>query len=164
VPGLNGYLVAIAGAASLWAAGVTLAQFPHLYRMLYAGDSMFSGDNEREMAQALAITAPLVVTIGTALMATALSRLAAFRGDAKLHTDAHSWGVGFVLLMLVAIAIQSWALPKAESLSSLAMMMLFAAAAGLFATILMARLLGSGADSLESDATLPTASVVSGPS
>lgn len=161
VAGLGRWPLVVGGAATLWAAGVTLAQFPWLYKMLYKGDEGLFGRDARELAQALSVTMPLVVTAGIAAIAFAIGGLAVRRGNEELRGHVQGKGTGFVALTLVSVAIQSWMLPKAGSLGAFAMLSLLAASAGLVATVMMAKLLGLAADALESEPGLPSASVVS---
>jgi uncharacterized membrane protein len=160
VSGLSSYTLVVGGSASLWAAGVSLSQLPYLYKMLYRTEESYMRSESTEWAQALATTLPIVVVVGIALLATALSGFAARRGKEDLRTSAQGSGIGFVALMLVAVAIQTWMLPKADSVSSFAMLSLMAAAAGLWGTVLMAKLLTRGADVMEEEPGLPMASVV----
>lgn len=160
VPGLSSYMLVAGGGASLWAAGVSLAQLPYLYKMLYKPDGGYSRSESTEWAQALTTAMPIVVIIGVALLATALSGLGARRGNESLRSDAQRKGIGFVALMLVAIAIQSWMVPKAGSVSNYALLLLLAAGAGLWGTVLMAKLLARGADVVEEEPGLPPASIV----
>jgi hypothetical protein len=166
LPGLSGYTLVVGGGASLWAAGVSLAQLPYLYKMLYKnGEDSYSRSDSMEWAQALSLAMPIVVIIGIALLATALSGLAARRGNEDLRSDAQGKGIGFVVLMLVALAIQYWMLPKSRSIGNYALLALLAAAAGLWGTVLMAKLLARGADVVEEEPGLPQASVINaGPS
>lgn len=160
LPELNPFALGLGSAAALWATGVALAQLPHLYKMLYGSEYM-SRNDESGMTTALTLAAPIVVILGVGLFATALSGYAARRGDEALRSDAQSKGFGFVLLMLVAIAVQNWMLPKASSTGGFLMYSLLAAVASLWATVMVAKLFGRGADMLESEPGLPTASVVS---
>jgi hypothetical protein len=161
VPGLSGYTLVVGGAGSLWAAGVSLAQLPYLYKMLYrSSEDSYSRSESMEWAQALATAMPIVVVVGVALLATAISGYAARRGKEDLRTSAQGNGIGFVALMLVAVAIQTWMLPKASSVGNYAMLALLAAGAGLWGTVLMAKLLARGADTIEEEPGLPPASIV----
>jgi hypothetical protein len=164
VADLGWHSLTLAGAASLWGCGVSLGQLPWMYKMLYkAGDSGFGGRDTQEWAQALSLAMPLVVTIGVMLVGFAISNLAAKRGNDDLRADAQAKNAGFVLLTLVALAITQWIIPKAmrgESLGTFVVLSLLGAAASLVATVLMAKLLGRGAQELESEPGLPKASVV----
>ena len=153
--------VVLGAAASLWATGVTLAQLPWLYKMLYKDGSGFGGRDAQSMAEALAVALPVVVIAGVTLVGIAISGLAAKRGNEDLRGHAQAKIAGFVSLTLVAIAIQVWMRPKAETFSSVAMLMVLAAGAALVGSVMMARLLGRAADELESEPGLPTASLVS---
>ena len=160
VPELEPLTLTLGGTGSLWAAGVSLAQLPTIYKAFYGAGEYGRGDL-REMAEVLSLALPVIVIVGVGLLATALSGFAARRNNEELRTDAQGKGVGYVVLMLVAIAIQTWMLPKSRSVGNFAMLSLLGAAASLWGTIMMAKLLGRGADSLEMEPGLPMASVVS---
>jgi len=155
---LEPYILTLGGGASLWAAGVSLTQLPMIYKAFYGGGD-FSGREMREMTEILAIALPVVVIVGVGLLATALSGFGARRGDEELRTDAQGKGIGYVVLMLVAIAIQNWMLPKSRSIGNFAMLSLLAAGASVWGTVMIAKLLGRGAEALESDPGLPPASL-----
>ncbi len=161
ISGMSSWTLGVGGGASLWAAGVSLAQIPYLYKMLYksSGDSWSRGES-MAWAQALSTALPIVVVVGVALLATAISGYAARRADEDLRTSAQANGIGFVALMLVAIAVQTWMLPKSRSIGNFAMLSLMAAAAGLWATVLMAKLLTRASVTVESEPAMPTAMVV----
>jgi hypothetical protein len=158
---LGAWPLALGGAASLWASGVTLGQLPWLYKMLYQRDTGFAGGQMVDYAQALAVAMPIVVTAGVALVAVAISGLAARRANDELRADAQAKGAGYVALTLVSLAIQAWMLAKATSMGSFTMLTLLAAGAGLVATVMMAKLCGLGAAELEREPGLPTATIVS---
>jgi hypothetical protein len=152
------WAMVVASALSLWAAGVMLAQLPHVYEMLYGrGDHDF-GEN---YAEALATALPIVVTAVIAVVAGAIGALAARRGDNELRTHASGKGVGCVALMLSSIGITAWLLPEAKSESGLLMIMFCAAGTGLWAMVLGARLCSLGADAIEAEPGLPSAKLVS---
>ncbi len=158
VPDLEPYSLTLGGGASLWAAGVSLAQLPIIYKAFYGGE--YGRGDLREMTEVLSIALPVIVIVGVGLLATALSGFGARRNNEELRTDAQGKGIGYVVLMLVAIAIQSWMLPKSRSVGNFAMLSLLAAGASLWGTVMMAKLLGRGADSLQMEPGLPMASVV----
>jgi hypothetical protein len=161
VSGMPSWTLVVGGGASLWAAGVSLAQIPYLYKMLYRdGGESWSRNESMAWAQALSTVLPIVVIVGVALLATAISGYAARRADEDLRSSAQANGIGFIALMLVAIAVQTWMLPKSRSIGNFAMLSLMAAAAGLWATILMAKLLTRASVVVESEPTMPTATVV----
>ena len=155
---LNRYMLVIAGAASLWGAGVVEGQLPHLYHMLYKPDSILGSG---EAAKVLTVAMPLVVTGGIALIALVIGGFAAQRRAEELRAQAQASGIAFVLLLLVSLAIQAWLLPKAGSLGSLAMISLLAAGAALLGTMLIAKLCTMAADELEQAPGLPAARIVS---
>lgn len=161
VPELGRVTLVLGGGASLWAAGATLAQLPYRYKMFYKGlRDEYSMSGSMDWLQALETAVPVIVIVGVALLATALSGFGARAGNEDLRGEAQGKGIGFVALMLVALAIQLWMLPKATSVGNFAMLSLLAAAAGLWATVLMARLLARGAEVLEAEPGLPPASIV----
>lgn len=150
----------LAKAASLWCLGVTLAQLPYTYRMLYAADEYGYGSAARDYVQALSVVAPIVAIAAIAAVARAIAGFAARRGLEQLRFEAQSKGVGFVTLMLAGIGLQQWLLPDATSEGQLAGMMIGAAVCSLWGTVLMARLCALAADSLQAEPGLPTATVV----
>ncbi len=158
---------ALAGAASIWAAGVVVGQMPWVYKMLYKPDSFsFSSKELTAYAEALSVAMPLVIAAGMALTAVAIAGLAAKRGNEELRGHAQSKGAGFVTLTLVNLAMAQWMIPKAmrgDSLSSFVMLSLLALGCAIAALVMIAKLLGLGADELEREAGLPTATVVETP-
>ena len=149
-----------AGGTALWGAGVMLAQLPYVYKALYQAGDSFMRDMHAEYMQSLAIALPVLVTVGIGLLAIAINGLAARNGNENLRAEAQGKGIGFVMLMLVSLAIQLWMLPKAGSLGAFTLLTLLAAGASLAATVLMAKLCGLGAEELEREPGLPTATVV----
>lgn len=145
-------------AASLWCLGVTIAQLPTTYRMLY-GDFSFDGSDAMARAQALSVAAPLVAIAAIAILATAIAGFASNRGLDQLRTEAQSKGLGFVTLMVAAIGIQQWLLPEQTSEGSAMFFLVAAAMCSLGATVLMARLCTRAADSLHAETPLPTATL-----
>jgi hypothetical protein len=81
-------------------------------------------------------------------------------GNDEMRGDARGKGIGFVVLMIVSIAIQSWLLPKSRIGSNFAVLSILAGGAGIYATVLIARLLARSADTLEDRPGLPPASLV----
>jgi hypothetical protein len=152
--------LALAGAAMLWAGGVTFAQLPSLYQMLYGGER---SSVARELAQGLPVALPLVVTGGAALLALAIGGYASQHSRETLVVEARGRGFGFVALTLTSLGIQSWLVTEAASRGSFVMLSLLAASAGLCATVLLAKLCALAADDLEREPGLPTARVASGP-
>lgn len=163
VADLGRWPLVVGAGAALWATGVSLGQLPWLYKMLYKGGAGFGGSDAQDYVQALSIAMPVVVTVGVAVIAVAISGFAARRGNEELRGHAQAKGAGFVALTLVSIAIQAWMIPKAmkaASLGSFMVLSILAAGAALAGTVMMARLLGHAADALEAEPGLPTASVV----
>jgi hypothetical protein len=160
VPELGRWAFVVGGSCALWAAGVMLGQLPWFYKLLY-GNDRYGGDLTRDYTQALSLALPLVATAGLALLAVAISGLAARTGNETLRAEAQAKGAGFVALSLVAMAITAWMLPKASSMSSLAMLMLLALGASIVAIVMMARLLGLAALDVERQVGLPSATVIS---
>lgn len=160
LPDLGRWPFVIAGAASLWAAGVMLSQLSWLYKLLYRHDG-YSGQSVADYAQALSIALPVVVIGSIALVAVAISGFAARRGNQELRGHAQSHGAGFVMLSLVAMGITSWMTARTGQLGGVPLLVLLALAAGLAAIVMVAKLLGIAADELEKQPGLPTASIVS---
>jgi hypothetical protein len=151
----------LGGAASLWVGGVLIGQMAPMYRMLYKNDSSMFGGSGLDYMQALALAMPIVVTAGTALMAVAIAGLAERHGNGELRAHAQAKGAGFVTLSLVGVAITNWMVPKADTMSSVAMLMLLALGSIVVAIVMMAKLLGLAAEELDRDAGLPSATLVS---
>jgi hypothetical protein len=150
----------LGAAANLWCLGVTIAQLPTTYRLLYGDREEFGfGGSLADKAQQLAIIAPLVAIAAIAIIATAIAGFAANRGLDQLRAEAQGKGLGFVMLMLAAIGIQQWLLPEQTSEGSVMFFLAAAAACSLGATILMARLCTRAADSLHAETPLPTATL-----
>src|SRR5262249_38234938 len=104
VDGISQYAVIACGAASLWCAAVMLDQVPKYYQVLYGDHGSFGGAEE---IQALSVTMPLVATLAGAVFATAIAMYARTRGHQDLATRASGTGVGYLLLMLASVGIQS---------------------------------------------------------
>jgi hypothetical protein len=149
----------VAGAASLWAAGVAVAQLPWIYKML-SGSDPYLGEMMDERAQALTLAAPVVVIAGVAIVAIAISGFAAHRRNEELRASAQARGAGFVAFSLAGMAIIQWMVPKAQSIGNYAMLAILAGVASLVATGLMAKLLSRAADELETEPALPTATAI----
>ncbi len=111
----------------------------------------------------LSVALPVIVIVGVGILATGLSGFAARRGNDALRSEAQGKGIGYVVLMLVSMAVTAWMVPKARSVGNFAMLSLLAAGASLWGTVMMAKLLGRGADAVESEPGLPQASVVNEP-
>jgi hypothetical protein len=156
VLGLSTWTLSLAGGAALWACGVLTSQLPHLYRLLYGNDGRF----EREITQHMAIAVPIAVIAAGGLFATAISGLGAQIGSDEMSSDAQGKGIGFVALMIVAVAIQTWLLPKSRTPGNFAALSVLSAAAAIYATVLIARVLARAADTLEEKPGLPPASIV----
>ncbi len=154
--GVARYAVAIAGAASLWCAGVMLGQIPYLYQVLYGHES-FASSHQEERMQALTVAMPLVGTLSCAIFAGVMAAFARARGDEALAGRASSAGTTYVLLMLASIGIQSFLFEKATSLSGMIGMMLVAAGCALAAQMILSKVCRAASFSLESAPGLPTA-------
>ncbi len=163
--GLSPWTLAIGGGASLWATGVTLAQVPFIYKIFYGGrdSSYYSGSEMRELTEALSIAMPVIVIVGIGVIATAVAGYAARRGNEDLRSDAQGKGLGYVVLTLAAIAIMAYMLPKARKAESGAFLMLLAAGASLWGTIMVAKLFQRAADIFDIEPGLPPASIVADP-
>lgn len=160
---LGTYSLTIGGGASLWATGVSLVQVPMIYRMFYGDRSGFNGREMREMTEVLSTALPVVVIVGVGVLATVIAGWAARRGNEDLRSDAQGKGIGYMVLTLAAIAIATWMLPKARKAESGAMLMLLAAGASLWGTVMIAKLFQRAADAFEADPGLPPATLVNDP-
>ena len=150
----------VAKAAALWCLGVTLAQLPYTYRMLYGGADNYAYESgPREYVEALSVVAPIVAIAAIAAVARAISDFAARRGLEQLRFEAQNKGIAFVVLMLASLGLQQWLLPRATSDGELTGMMLGAAVCSLWGTVLIARLCALAADSLQAEPGLPTATL-----
>lgn len=157
---LGTYSLTIGGGASLWAAGVSIAQVPVLYRLFYREDSLYTGRQGRELSELLSTAMPVIVIVGVGVLATVVSGWAARRGNEDLRSDAQGKGIGYVVLTLAAIAIATWMLPKARKAESGAMLMLLAAGASLWGTVMIAKLFQRAANVFEAEPGLPPATLV----
>lgn len=153
------YPLALSAAGSLWCCGVELSKLPFIYRMLYKNDR-YSGYGDTDYMGAFALTEPLVAIAAVALVAIAIGKFASDRTTIALQSEAQGKGTGIVFMMLAALAIQNWMLPKAQSQGSMMMLMLLAAVAGLLAVVMIAKLCASAADEINREPGLPTASVI----
>jgi hypothetical protein len=145
VPDLPRWPVVAAAAGATWCLGVVAYQLPYTYRLLYGSHDYGFASGPQEYVQALSLAVPLVATGAIAVIAAAIGGFAGRRGLEQLRADAQAKGAGFVGLMLASIAIEAWLLPKADAL---------------WATVLMARLCATAAESLNADPPLPTAKVI----
>ena len=154
--GIARYTAAVAGAASLWCAGVMLEQLPQFYQVLY---HQGHGSSGAERLQALSIAQPLVATLAGALLAAVISGFARARNDEPLTTRAGAAGVGYVLLMLASVGVTSFLLETARSQGMLLGMMLLAAGCGLAAQVMLAKVCRSASASIDVDPGLPGARI-----
>ena len=148
-----------AGVGSLWCAGVSLSQFPKLFRVVY-GDGELGRSYLTEDLEAWSVVGPIVAVAAIALVVGGIAGFAGRRLQNELHTQASSKGVAFVILMFATIAIQQWVLPEATSAGSAMFLLLCALIAGLVGTVMMANLCALAADSVEREPGLPTATVI----
>jgi len=159
LPDMTTWLLVLASGCALWYAGLLLAQTPELIRMMF-DDKDYMREMGQEYAQAWSIVAPVVAIASIALVVGAIAGFAGRRLNNELHTEAAGKGVGFVIVMFVAIAIQSWLLPFATSTGSLAFLILTALVCGLWGTVMMANLCTRAADAIDAGPMLPTAKLV----
>lgn len=155
LPELGRWLLALAGAAGAWCAGVALAQLVPMYFMLY-------GDTSEAEATALNVAVPIVAIVAIVLLAVAVRMYAVRAGLEHLRALAAGSGAAFLLLMGATILIEAWMVPDASSSHTALALMLLAAAAGLAATLIIARMCRAAADALAGGSTLPAAKLVSG--
>ncbi len=164
IPGGPRYTLVMSASLTAWAAGVSVAQLPYLYRLHYNRPDWLDESDVITSLQALTVVQPMAVLGGIALVATAIAAIAARRGAEHLREQASSRGVATLLLLLGSMAIQQWLLPtlmeRESSLGLFASLSIIAVTAALFATATMAGLCGNAAAELEREGSLPTASVV----
>ncbi len=157
VPDLPRWACALAAALALWCTGVVILQVPRMYNLLYGEEHGFF---RKDSVEALSLALPLVVAASVAVVAAAISALAARRGDEQLRMHASGKGVGFAALIVSSIGITTWVVPHAKSDSGYAMMLVCAGGALLWAFVLAAKLCALGADAVEAEPGLPAAKVV----
>ena len=159
---LSPWRLVAAAAASLWVMGVLLARLPWMYRQLYGGSGEFGmGDNYTQFAVALDVTAQLVATGGITALLSAIARLAGRRGLEQLRENAAVRTGAFVVLLGGSIAVQHWIVERSPGSTGLTLtILLLATAAGIYATVIAAKLCMAGAAVVEAEASLPPAKVV----
>jgi FtsH-binding integral membrane protein len=129
--------------------------------MLYGSHDPWGGTSfEQKVVQALTVAVALVFLGAIAIVATAISGFAARRGLDQLRAEAQGKSAAFVVLMLVALALQAWLIPTADSTSTFGVTTVAAMAALLVATAQMARLCTHTADLLHTEPPLPKATVL----
>ena len=149
--GMPRYAAALAAVGSLWCAGVLLEQLPQLYQLLY-GDR--GGGEDR--LQALSIAMPIVVTISGAVLAAAIAGLARARNNQELARRAGSAGMGYVVLMLASVGIQSVMVEGAGQGG--AVFILFAVAGcALVAQLMLSKVCHLASESVSQEPGLPRA-------
>jgi hypothetical protein len=151
----------LSAGGTMWYLGVALYQLPYNYRMLYGSHDPWGGTSfEQKVVQALTVAVALVFLGAIAIVATAISGFAARRGLDQLRAEAQGKSAAFVVLMLVALALQAWLIPTADSTSTFGVTTVAAMAALLVATAQMARLCTHTADLLHTEPPLPKATVL----
>ncbi len=153
--GVPRYAAALAGAASLWCAGVMLEQLPHFYDILYHRDSFGSSGQER--LQALSVAMPIVGTLSCAVFAGVIAAFGRARNDEMLGARARGAGTAYVLLMLSSVAISSYLVEKAGTQSAMIGMLIVAAGCGLWAQLVLAKVCRAASFVLEMEPGLPQA-------
>jgi hypothetical protein len=152
--------LAIAGAASLWCAGIAGSQLPEIYTKrwlpLYVIDTKFGN----EWADQLTIAVPIVAIAAIALVALAIIKLAQRCGDAVFAGRATGTCAMFVVLSFAGTAVQLWMLPKASSRGDFMMLGVAVVVALCIATATMARLCRDAAALIEREPGLPPAKLV----
>ncbi|MGE0867182.1 MAG: hypothetical protein AB7P03_01375 [Kofleriaceae bacterium] len=110
------------------------------------------------------VLGPVIATLGMAMIGVAIGVFASRRDDEGLWSSAAQRTIGFVLLSLFSIWVQS-RLPETRSHSKTIVMLLAAAAANVFSLVSFAGLLGRTANRIAEMVTpeIPAARVVSGP-
>jgi hypothetical protein len=159
VDGVNRYTAAVAAAASLWCAGVMLEQLPRFYKILYSSDYGSWGGSSAEHLTALSVALPVIGTLAGAVLAAVITGFARARNHEALTSSAGAAGVGYVLLMLASVGIQSFLLEKATSEGTLIGMMLVAAGCGLAAQVMLAKACRAASTSIDAEPGLPQARI-----
>jgi hypothetical protein len=156
VDGVSQYATIACGAASLWCAGVMFDQVPKYYQVLYGDHGGIRGSEE---IQALSVAMPLVATLAGAVFATAIAMYARTRGNQDLAARANGAGVGYLLLMLASIGLQSQLLEQARSQGDAIVVLFAAAGCGLVAQMLLSKVCRRASEAIAADPELPTARI-----
>ena len=154
--GVPRWTAAIAAAGSLWCMGVLLQQLPTYYQILYGhGDR---GSTAQSQLTALTVAMPIVATLAGAVFAGVIASYARLRANEDLVSRASAASIGYTLLMLASIGIQSFMLENARSISGVIGLMVVAAVCGLVAQVMLARACRSAAILVDDeDPSLPKA-------
>lgn len=151
----------VAGALSLWAAGVIVAQAPWLYLVVHGdGDGRYGYDDAAARVQALAIAVPLAAAAGIVVLALTVGGLARRRSLETLREQAGAKTTTFVALLGASLAIQQLVLPRATTMSGFLGLTLIAAVVGLAAIASAAKLFRLAADAIHEAPGLPIARLV----
>jgi hypothetical protein len=143
----------IAGLGAGWCAGVMSVKVPYLY--LFSSGSLSSIDIDT--LSSLTIGEPIVAI---AAIATVVFALRGISGLASLADSASARGLGFVIMMLVSLAIASIDTPREAALGVVA----FGAVFSVSAIVLVARVLSRAARMLDNEQpSLPTATALTAP-
>ncbi|HUJ61645.1 MAG TPA: hypothetical protein VLX92_24240 [Kofleriaceae bacterium] len=158
---LSRWSLALGAAATLFALGVMWRQLIAIYQITYRDGSLDSWDLEHAHAavESLPVVIGLVGVAGVTAAGNAILQFASRTGQSQLVEQATARMVAFVILMLVSIGAQVYALPRAESVTGAIAVTLIAAVCGLVAMVMMARLFAVAAEAVDGP-SLPSAKIV----
>jgi len=155
----------LGGLLSLWAAGVVAIQVPWQYYLTYRrDDSSFLRDHAMDVLTTFSTAIPIVAAASVVVLLVAILGLARKRGLDVLYATVWMRTIAFVVLVLVAIALQKFVLPEAATLSRFLAASLVASGAGLIALVAGASACQLAAGAVHQDPGLPTATArITGP-
>ena len=154
--GVPRFALGAAGVLSLWCGALMLMQIPWLYAVMTDSQS-FGGI---DFLDALSIAQPIVATLSAALLTGGIAAFATARGDSGgLGRQARSAGVAFVCLMLFSLFAQYGLSRGTSSDAGGAMVMLLAAVCALIAQVALAQLCSAASNAIDSEPSIPTATL-----
>jgi len=134
----------IAAIASLWSAGVMLAQVAEAYRAATAPRSEYFESPTNAFATSLTVVVPLVAIAASIAIALAISGFAKRRGNVELATRAQSSAILVGTLQLGALVVANMLMPAAPTKAALGMVILGGVVAGIVVLANVARLASDG--------------------
>jgi hypothetical protein len=156
IDGMPRLLFALGAALTVWWGAIQLAQVSVL---LGATRDVYRAEHALSVLQRFSIAGPIVVTLGLALVGSAIASFASRRGDAGLRGVAAGRTFTFVAATLLGIGIQSQ-LAGARSLDTALAMIVLAAILSIAGLAALVGLLGRAADAIEAEPGVPPARVV----
>ncbi|HEY5934799.1 MAG TPA: hypothetical protein VIU61_09195 [Kofleriaceae bacterium] len=157
LPGMPRFRLAVAAAGMFWFSSLQLEQVTVMLSQLWDGDLDRRDLDELQM---FSVIGPIVAAISLALIGSAIRTFATTRGNQELANSASSRTFAFVGLALGGIALQAFMF-DARTASSLLVVALLAAAAGISALVILAGLLKRAAEQINDEPGIPPARIVS---